>query len=223
VTVEFGGLQLHYVGSRKDPIMSHHIAKRTVVALSAAAFVLALAACGGSTKTSTVAPAVSAVAGKAGAFNDADVAFAQGMIPHHEQAIEMADIALDPTVGAGGKITALAKAIKAAQDPEIKTMKAWLTAWGKDASGGMAGMDHSGAGAMPGMMSADDMTKLGKAKGPEFDTMWATMMIAHHKGAIEQANTEIKSGSSAEAKALAAAIVKAQAAEIATMTPLAKA
>jgi uncharacterized protein (DUF305 family) len=200
--------------------MKTQLAKRTLLVLTVV--VLApLAACG-STKTSTVTPGGSAVVGKPGAFNDADVAFAQGMIPHHEQAIEMADIALDPTVGAGVKITALAKAIKGAQDPEIKTMKAWLTGWGKDASGAMAGMDHSGH-SMPGMMSADDMTKLGKAKGAEFDAMWATMMIAHHQGAIEQANTEIKSGSSAEAKALATAIVRAQQAEVDTMKPLAKA
>jgi uncharacterized protein (DUF305 family) len=200
--------------------MKTQLAKRTLLVLTVVALA-PLAACG-STKTSTVTPGGSAVVGKPGAFNDADVAFAQGMIPHHEQAIEMADIALDPTVGAGVKITALAKAIKGAQDPEIKTMKAWLTGWGKDASGAMAGMDHSGH-SMPGMMSADDMTKLGKAKGAEFDAMWATMMIAHHQGAIEQANTEIKSGSSAEAKALATAIVRAQQAEVDTMKPLAKA
>jgi uncharacterized protein (DUF305 family) len=201
--------------------MKPQLAKRVVLALTVVVLAAPVAACGGSKKTSTVAPGGSAVAGKPGAFNDADVAFAQGMIPHHEQAIEMADMALDPTVGAGAKVTVLAKAIKGAQDPEIKTMKAWLTAWGKDASGAMAGMDHSGH-SMPGMMSADDMTKLGKAKGAEFDAMWATMMIAHHQGAIEQANTEIKSGSSADAKALAAAIVKAQQAEIETMKPLAK-
>jgi uncharacterized protein (DUF305 family) len=149
--------------------MKTQLAKRTLLVLTVVALA-PLAACG-STKTSTVTPGGSAVVGKPGAFNDADVAFAQGMIPHHEQAIEMADIALDPTVGAGVKITALAKAIKGAQDPEIKTMKAWLTGWGKDASGAMAGMDHSGH-SMPGMMSADDMTKLGKAKGAEFDAMW---------------------------------------------------
>jgi uncharacterized protein (DUF305 family) len=200
--------------------MNSLLNKSRLLVVFVAALVMPLAACGGSTKTSTAVPAA---AGKAGAHNDADVAFAQGMIPHHEQAIEMADIALDPTVGASVKITALAKAIKAAQDPEIKTMKAWLTAWGKDASGGMAGMDHSGSGAMPGMMTADDMTKLGKAKAAEFDTMWATMMIAHHQGAIEQANTEIKGGSSAEAKSLAAEIVKAQTAEIKEMKALAKA
>jgi uncharacterized protein (DUF305 family) len=200
--------------------MTSPVTRSRLLALSIVALVLPLGACGGSTKSSTAAPAAAA---KPGAHNDADVAFAQGMIPHHEQAIEMADMALDPTTNASSKITALAKAIKGAQDPEIKTMTAWLTAWGKDATGGMAGMDHSGHGAMPGMMSADDMTKLGTLKAAEFDKAWATMMIAHHKGAIEQANAEIKSGSAAEAKALAASIIKAQQAEIDQMTALLKA
>ena len=194
--------------------------KRHLIVASLAAIALPLAACG-SSSTKVGSSGSTAPAPKAGAFNDSDAAFAQGMIPHHEQAIEMSDMALDPNAGPGPAITNLAKAIKGAQDPEIKTMKAWLTAWGKDSSGGMAGMDHSSA-AMPGMMSADDMTKLGKAKGPEFDGMWATMMIAHHTGAIEQANTEIKSGKSPEAKALASVIVKAQQAEIDQMKPLAK-
>jgi uncharacterized protein (DUF305 family) len=197
--------------------------KRHLIAVSIAAVALPLAACGAS-KSSTKAASSDSTAAptKAGSFNDADVAFAQGMIPHHEQAIEMADIALDPNAGASAAIATLAKAIKGAQDPEIKTMKAWLTAWGKNASGAMEGMDHSSS-AMPGMMTDGDMADLGKAKGPEFDGLWARMMIAHHEGAIEQANTEIKNGKSAEAKALAAAIVKAQQAEIDQMKPLAKA
>jgi uncharacterized protein (DUF305 family) len=196
--------------------------KRHIIAATIVTLALPLASCGASKSSTKVGSAdATGAAAKAGSFNDADVSFAQGMIPHHEQAIEMADMALDPNAGAGTAIMTLAKAIKGAQDPEIKTMKGWLTAWGKDASGAMAGMDHSSS-AMPGMMSAGDMTALGKAKGPEFDGMWAKMMIAHHSGAIEQANTEIKSGKSAEAKALAAAIVKAQQAEIDLMKPLAK-
>jgi uncharacterized protein (DUF305 family) len=197
--------------------------KRNLLALSILALALPLAACGSTKNASTAAPA-KAVAGataKAGSFNDADVAFAQGMIPHHEQAIEMADMALDPTAGAGTKITTLAKAIKGAQDPEIASMKGWLAAWGKDAAGGMAGMDHSTA-AMPGMMSGADMTKLGKSKGAEFDTAWATMMIAHHKGALDMANTELKSGKAADAKALATAVIKGQQAEIDQMTAMLK-
>jgi uncharacterized protein (DUF305 family) len=64
-------------------------------------------------------------------FGDGDVAFVQGMIPHHEQALEMADIALDQTVEAGGEVIALATRVKAAQDPEIEMMTMWLDEWGQ--------------------------------------------------------------------------------------------
>jgi uncharacterized protein (DUF305 family) len=197
--------------------------KRSLLAISAITLALPLAACGSSTNvgSKTAETVVAGAAATSGSFNDADVAFAQGMIPHHEQAVEMADMALDPTAGAGAKIAALAKAIKASQDPEIATMKGWLTAWGKDASGAMAGMDHS-TGAMPGMMSGADMTTLGKSKGAEFDKIWATMMIDHHKGAIEMANTELKSGQAAEAKTLATAVIKGQQKEVDQMTALVK-
>jgi hypothetical protein len=67
------------------------------------------------------------------AFNDADVTFAQGMIPHHQQAIEMADIALDPATGASAQVRDLATRIKAGQDPEIQLMTGWLAAWGQPA------------------------------------------------------------------------------------------
>ena len=60
-------------------------------------------------------------------FNDSDVNFAQMMIPHHEQAVEMADIALDPLVGASDSVKAIATRIKSAQDSEVTTMKAFLT------------------------------------------------------------------------------------------------
>ena len=205
--------------------------KRTLITVAVLALAVPLSACGKSTtaginQSTTVATKASTAAAPAaaattGAFNDADTAFAQGMIPHHEQAIEMADMALDPQTAAGPKIVALAKAIKAAQDPEIATMKGWLTAWGRDTSGAMAGMNHSG-GAMPGMMTAADMTGLGKAKAAEFDKSWETMMIAHHKGAIDMANIVIKDGKSADAKKLAGAVIKGQQAEIDQMTALLK-
>ncbi len=201
--------------------------KRTLIAVAVLALAVPLSACSKSTtagtnqSTTEAAKASTAASATTGAFNDADTTFTQGMIPHHEQAVEMADMALDLQTAAGPKVVALAKAIKAAQDPEIATMKGWLTAWGKDASGAMAGMNHSG-GAMPGMMTAADMTSLGKAKAAEFDKAWATMMIAHHKGAIEMANTVIKDGKSADVKKLAAAIVKGQQAEIVQMTALLK-
>jgi uncharacterized protein (DUF305 family) len=158
-------------------------------------------------------------------FNDADVTFAQDMIPHHRQATEMAALASTRTDTPA--VLELASAIQAAQEPEIDTMSGWLTSWGKDvpAEGDdMGGMDHSSAGGgsstMPGMMSDDQLAELKASSGAAFDRMFLTMMLAHHEGAVEMAKTEQSDGKNADAKALAATIEKDQTAEIATMRNL---
>ncbi|MFJ8465712.1 DUF305 domain-containing protein [Streptomyces swartbergensis] len=154
-----------------------------------------------------------------GGFNDADVMFAQMMIPHHEQALEMSKLADGRASDA--EIKTLAAQIEKAQDPEIQTMKSWLKAWGKPVSAeeSVPGMDHGSGGmdhgsGMSGMMSDEDMKKLGAAKGTEFDRMFAEMMIEHHKGAITMAEDERKKGRDATAKKLAADVVKTQSAEV---------
>ena len=167
----------------------------------------------------TDAPAgTSADSGAAADFNDADVEFAQGMIAHHEQAIEMADIALDPTIGASAEVQDLATRIKAAQDPEIEAMTGWLTAWGQPVQ-----MDTSGGhdmSSMEGLMTAEEMDALGAATGAEFDTMWLEMMIRHHEGAISMAETVKASGSNADVLALAEQVITTQQAEIEEMQTL---
>ena len=150
-------------------------------------------------------------------FNDADVMFAQMMIPHHEQAIEMSDIALDPNTGASAAIIALATQIKGAQDPEISQMKNLLTTWGMPTN--MGSMDHSSM--MDGMLSLEEMNTLGQLKGAEFDKAWAKGMIAHHEGAIEMANDVLANGKNSEILALANAVVSGQSTEIETLKPLA--
>ena len=172
---------------------------------------LLLAACGSSSSDSnTNATAVENSASATG-FNDADVMFAQMMIPHHEQAIEMSDMALDPSTQASKEVIDLATQIKAAQDPEIKQMKDLLTAWAQPLTAA-ADVDHSTM--MDGMLSLEDMDKLGALKGQEFDYFWAQSMIAHHEGAIEMAEVVLADGSNTEALALAKEIVSAQATEI---------
>jgi len=148
--------------------------------------------------------------------NAADVTFAQEMIPHHGQAVAMAKLAA--TKAADPKVQDLAKRIEGAQDPEIKTMSEWLKAWGEDVpAADMGGVNH---GSMPGMMSGSEMATLEKAAGAEFDTMFVQMMIRHHQGAIEMANTEQTAGKNADAKKLAGEIEKAQTAEITEMQGL---
>ena len=151
-------------------------------------------------------------------FNDADVEFAQGMIPHHEQAIEMAEIAQDPARQAGPEVIDLAARVQTAQDLEIATMTGWLTAWGQPVE--MDTTDGHDMSSMPGMMSAEDMDAMAMMTGPDFDDMWLTMMIEHHEGAIEMATTEANDGVNADAIALAGQIVVAQQGEIDEMTAL---
>jgi uncharacterized protein (DUF305 family) len=142
-----------------------------------------------------------------GDHNKQDVTFASDMVPHHQQAIQMAKMA---RAHAGStEVKQLADDIEAAQGPEIKTMTGWLKAWGEDAMGAPDDV--------PGMMSDDDMTKLGRVTGATFDQMWLTGMIAHHEGAVEMADTEIANGKSSDAVALARTIKAAQTKEIAKM------
>lgn len=142
------------------------------------------------------------------------------MIPHHEQAIEMADMALDPTVGASADIVALATQIKNAQDPEIAQMTSLLQGWKKPLTADDSDMDHSSM--MSGMLSAEDMEKLGALTGAAFDEAWAAGMIAHHEGAVEMAQDVLADGSNTEVRTLAQAIVSTQTAEIATLRALLK-
>lgn len=184
--------------------------KFVITGIAALSVVTLLSACSSSTPATSEPASVDSTANTAG-FNDDDVMFAQMMIPHHEQAIEMADIALDPSVGAGKAITDLATQIKAAQDPEISQMKGLLSTWGKPLASD-SGMDHGSM--MSGMMTTDEMDALGKLTGAEFDKAWAKGMIAHHQGAIDMANDVLANGTNTEINTLAKAIISGQTAEI---------
>ena len=165
------------------------------------------------------APMSSMPASASAQFNDADVMFAQMMYPHHAQAVEMADMTQGRTDNPD--VLSLASAIAAAQQPEMDQMTSWLTEWGQPAPstdmGSMDGMDHSSGS---GMMTPQDMDALTALSGPEFDRAWLTMMIAHHTGAIEMANTEIADGSNPDAQEMARTIVDTQQQEIDTMQQL---
>lgn len=195
-----------------------HILRFVVAPVAAGA--LLLSACGSDSSNSSAGLSSSTPAGEVtGDFNAADVLFAQGMVPHHEQAVEMAALALDPAAGASAEIQALATQIQGAQDPEIELMTGWLQAWGQPMD--MPGTDDmAGTEGMDGMMSADDMAGLATLTGAEFDTAWAEMMIAHHEGAITQARTVKAAGSNADVLVLADEIIAAQQAEIDEMKAL---
>jgi len=209
----------------------------------AAATALALAACGGSTSspsghegmpgmtstTSASTPSTPSRPTAAGPHNEADVAFATGMIPHHGQAITMAQMALSTSTNP--KVKDLATAIKAAQDPEIQTMSGWLTGWAQPVPAATGGHDMSqmgsttsstsgspAMGGMGGMMTDQEMEQLSKATGAAFDRMWLQMMVKHHQGAVAMSQTELATGTNPDAKQLAQAIIDSQTKEITTMT-----
>jgi uncharacterized protein (DUF305 family) len=140
------------------------------------------------------------------------------MIAHHEQAVETAEIALDPSRSAGPEVIDLATRIQAAQGPEIEQMTAWLTAAGESITMDMS--DGHDMSEMDGMMSAEQMDALAAASASAFDRMWLEMMIAHHEGAISQSQTVKADGSDPDVLALADQIITAQQAEISEMQTL---
>ncbi|BCJ44741.1 lipoprotein [Actinoplanes ianthinogenes] len=120
-------------------------------------------------------------------YNGIDVAYAQMMIAHHEQAVAMAGLAADRAGRAG--VRALADRISAAQKPEIDVLRAWLR--DREQPESEPGHDHAG---MPGMQSATAMSELAAARGADFDRRFVTMMIAHHRGAQQMAGDLLRAG-----------------------------
>ncbi|MGK8557491.1 DUF305 domain-containing protein [Nocardia amamiensis] len=141
-------------------------------------------------------------------YNDADVTFLQMMYPHHAQAVQMADMV--PSRSQNQQLLDLAAGIKAAQQPEMTQISALLQQFGKPAPS----ENHGTMPDMPGMMSPESMASLQSMSGSEFDRMWLSMMIEHHRGAIEMAQTELANGENPEARRLAEKVISTQQAEI---------
>lgn len=215
--------------SKNRSAIRRTLIRRTLAVVAAGTAPLLLAACGsgddasaGHGGHSTRPPAASASASPGasqGQHNAADVAFAKGMIPHHRQAVEMADLA--PSRAGSAEVKQLAEQIKKAQDPEIRTLSGWLTSWGEQVPAEGA-TDHSahGADGAGGMMTAEEMEQLGKASGQAFDTAFMRLMIKHHEGAVAMARTEKADGAFPDAKTMADAIITSQTAEIEKMNSL---
>jgi len=197
-----------------------------------------------SQETSTSAANSPAGSESATVHNTADVDFVTGMIPHHEQAVEMSDLVLaqpDPSPGSDEAVRAIARQVRDAQAPEIELMETWLEDWGMGSDtgtdggghdmaghgsdgGDMEGADMDGAemdgGEMNGMMTESQMNELSQATGAELDQLYLELMIAHHEGAIEMAQTELKEGKNPAALKLAQEIIDTQQAEIEQMQDL---
>ncbi|MET9671046.1 DUF305 domain-containing protein [Streptomyces sp. NPDC006475] len=202
--------------------VNRSLIRRTAALTAAGVAALVLAACGSDSDSSAghnghaaTSPTASASASR-GQHNAADIAFAQQMIPHHRQAVQMADLA--PSRSQSTEVKKLAAQIKKAQGPEIKTLSGWLTSWGEEVPAEGA-MDHSMHGA-DGMMGAEEVDELERLSGKAFDTAFMEMMIKHHEGAVAMAKTEQKDGSYQPAQDMAGAIIASQSAEITQMNQL---
>ena len=191
---------------------NNSVFKPVIAGLVALIMVMALAGCSNDSNMGMDHEGHSSMA--TGDLTGADIMFLQMMIPHHQQAIEMSDLAL--TKSSDSELLALAKDIRDGQGAEIVTMKAWL-------AGANAGMDpgHSMGDSMGGMLSGSELAALKAATGKSFDLLWLKGMTGHHDGAIDMA-TMIEDAKNAEIKSFGQAIVTTQSAQNKQMAAMIK-
>ncbi|WP_030171544.1 DUF305 domain-containing protein [Spirillospora albida] len=208
--------------------MRHRIAVAAAVVVTAAGV---LAGCGGGDEPAAAPSKTVLVPGRPGEPNKtrlagprkaappttAEVRFVQMMIPHHAQALEMSGLA--PDRASSGQVRSLAARIGAAQKVEIAAMRSWLDQNPKavlKAQGGH-GARHA---AMPGMVTEQQLERLRAARGAEFDRLYLTLMIAHHRGAVTMAKDVLDRGTDVTVQALARDVQSTQLAEIGRMQGL---
>ena len=143
---------------------------------------------------------------------DPDAVFLEQMIPHHRQALDMAELA--STRASSPAVVSLAQRIAAAQAPEILVMADWLVDHDLAVPETMEGMQ------MQGMLSEDQMTALADADGADFDRLFLTGMIQHHEGAVAMALTVLTDGDDQRVNEIASDVNAGQSAEIARMRSL---
>jgi uncharacterized protein (DUF305 family) len=190
----------------------HTLTTRTFAVAAALTLGLTLAGCStGNTSSDTGSSSSSTSA--ASAHNDQDVMFAQAMLPHHKQAVEMSDMLLAKGSDVDTDVAALAKQIKAEQAPEITQLTSWLKSWGEPVESKHSGMGHS----MSGMMSDSDMTDLENASAKDAGKLFLQQMVEHHTSAVDMAKTEVDKGKNTDAVAMAKSIVSSQTEQITQM------
>lgn len=220
--------------------MRMNLSRGAVAGVAAFATAITVGACGSSDEQSASSPTETTettqttTTGEQASHNQQDVAFAQHMIPHHEQAIEMSDIVLGKQ-GIDQRVVDMATQIRDAQGPEIETMQRWLQEWGVESMPGHGDMhgpgdmphhsdmpghgDMHGHGDMPmeGMLSPAEMDALRNAEGVEASRLFLEGMIRHHQGAIDMSQPELDSGQYQPAKDMAQEIIETQQREIDAM------
>ncbi|MBT9255237.1 DUF305 domain-containing protein [Phycicoccus sp. MAQZ13P-2] len=198
--------------------------RRRALSAAGAVLALALAGCSGDHDVTAGSPmrqgsmhptsGAATSADPSAGHDQADVMFSMMMVPHHEQALEMAELV--PSRSDDPALRDLAQRIEQEQQPEIDRMRGWLDSWGAGSTSGTGSMGHS----MTGMMSEGDMAELASLKGAAFDRRWLTMMVEHHEGAIEMAQDVLRAGRHEGTRELAAAVIETQQREIDEMTAM---
>ena len=121
--------------------------------------------------------------------SEADIAFIQGMLAHHAQAVEM--VALVPQRTTRRELLLIAERIDVSQHDEMAWMRDWLADHRIPTDPGHGAHDHAemGHASMPGMLSPDEMAALARATGREFERRFLEGMIKHHEGALTMVAT----------------------------------
>lgn len=144
----------------------------------------------------------------------ADVMFLQMMIPHHQQAIDISNLALSKSKD--GELIALATAVRDGQADEIIQMQQWLS----DA-GASTAMGHSMSDSMGGMLDEAELAALTASSGKDFDLLWLKAMTGHHEGAIHMTQM-IKDATNTTIKKFGQDIVTLQSAQVEQMSKMLK-
>ncbi len=185
-----------------------------------------LSACGQSTdpatpadgmagmSTSSSAETAASTSAETAASNEADVMFAQMMIPDHQMIDAMGKLAAKKATT--DDLKALAPELREGQAETVSKLQRMLKDWGKPVSADMTGMD------MPGVMTDADMSMLESMKGMDFDMMFAQMMVKHHEASIKMARDEQANGANTEAKAMAAEMLTQLQAQLEKLTDIAQ-
>ncbi|MDR7276157.1 DUF305 domain-containing protein [Catenuloplanes atrovinosus] len=194
--------------------------RRLVAALlTAAALTTGLAACGTAPDAPTTTSGETAAAAPAntGERNDHDVMFLQMMVNHHEQGVQLAQIAAEKATS--DQLKTLASAVVATQNDEITTMKSWLTSWGEADRAATDVNLHADHGGLPAT-TPEEIESLRGAAAADFDGTFLALFIGHQHNAVEMAKTESAEGVNADAKSLAKSIDESRTAQIQLMLQL---
>lgn len=195
----------------------------TARVLAVLAALVLLAGCGGRDAPSEVAggpdePEAPLITGEPAGFNEADIAFATDMVPHHAQAIDLARTATERS--ANPDVVRLAEQIVAVAQPELNILNVFLVQWKENPENGTGAAAAGAPEDLPGTVDDATVARLGSLSGPEFDRLWLQSMIGQNRGAIEIANAEIADGVNVDAVSIARTIVAGQQAQIGKMTQI---